>query len=110
MGAKKVLMTISMAVGGSSSVILFPFSSQIIRRMGGPIPCIVVGIFSYFVRYMVMAYAVVPWQMISIQLLQGFGYALSWASIIEHTHTISPKQISTTMIAIVGSIHNVAGT
>ena len=71
MGASKFLMTLSMAVGGSSSIILFPVSSQIIKLFGGPIPCIVIGIFSYFIRYMVMAYAVLPWQMISVQLLQG---------------------------------------
>ena len=71
MVATKLVMSTSTAVGVLSSFVVFPFASQIMRRMGGPIPCIVAGLSSYFVRYMVMAYAVVPWQMIALQLLQG---------------------------------------
>lgn len=106
----KFVMTIAMTTGGAASILVFPFSSKIIKLFKGPIPCIAIGIFTYSIRYSVMSYTTLPWLMIAIQILQGFGYALSWASILEHTCIISPKEVTMTMVTIVGSLHNVAST
>ena len=110
MEVSNFVKTLAMTTGGAASIIVFPFSTKIIKFFRGPIPCIALGIFSYFIRYMIMSYTTNPYLMVGIQALQGFGYALSWASILEHTCIISPKEITMTMVTIDGSTHNVAST
>ena len=108
MQASKITMTLAVVICTISELTVYPFSSDLIRLLRGPIPCIAIGIFSYFPRYMLMSYVVNPWLILPIQLLQGIGLSLSWAAQIEHTYKLFPREVKMTAITIVSSIHYVA--
>merc|ERR1719462_162277 len=62
------------------------------------------GMFSYFVRFLVMVTTKQLWLMLSIQLLHAFGFALAWTAMMEYLHVISPKDIIMSMFLIFQSI------
>ena len=103
MNISKTRMTFVFATESVTNVLTFPSSSIIIKKMG-TIACITIGMLLSFVRLLSISYATKLWQVALIQMFYGFGFALSWAAIIEHTHKISPKEIHATMVHIVCTI------
>ena len=106
--ASTTAMTLLVLVCVVSELILYTLSSKIITLLGGPIPCIVIGVFSYFPRYMLMSYISNPWWMLPVQLVHGVGLGLSWTAQMEYSYKIFPPEIKMTGISIVSSIHTVA--
>ena len=110
MHSTKTLMSLTMVAAMASELIIYPFSSRIIMFCGGPIPCIILGIFSYFPRFMLISYCTNPWFMLPIQLFHGIGMSLSWAAQVEHTYHIFPKEATTTALGIIASLHFVGSS
>ena len=104
----KAMMSATMTTGGIASILIFPVTAKLIKIFGGPIPCIALGIFSYFVRFMLMSYAVAPWQMILLQLLQGIAFALSWTAQMEYTYMMAHKEVTMILVTLLYSLHNIA--
>ena len=82
-------MSLALVLGSVSNIVCFPMASRLIKLLGGPSQGMIVGLLSYFVRYMVMAYTNVFEVMIAVQLLHGLCFALSWSAMIEHTQKVS---------------------
>lgn len=99
-----VIMTTSIA-----EIIAFPFTSKIIRFIGSAHLTIIIGVFSYFIRFVVMSYTTNPWMIIPIQVIHGIGFSLSWTAQVEYTHTITPKRIAVTTFSIITSLHFAVG-
>ena len=64
------------------------------KTLGGPIPAIIIGVFSYFIRFLLISYVQNPWLILQIQRLHSVGFALFWNAAVEHTHAISNSEIS----------------
>ena len=108
MHASSTAMTIVVQVCMISDFIFYPLSSRIIKLFGGPFPCIIIGIFSYFPRYVVISYISNQWLMVAINLVHGVGLALSWTAQMEYSYQIFPPEIRVTGISIVSTINTVA--
>ena len=109
MDASSKLMTVVIVTTSVAEILTFPFTSKIIRYIGSTHLAIIIGIFSYFIRFMYMSYVTQAWMLVPIQITHGVGFSLSWAAQVEYTHKISPKEISVTMFSIVTSIHFALG-
>ena len=106
MHTSKAIMAATMTTGGITAILIFPITGKLIKLFGGPIPCIALGIFSYFVRFVVMSYAVTPWEMLLPQVLNGIGFALSWAAEMDYTYMMAHKEVTMTLVTFIYSLHN----
>ena len=104
MNISKTRMTFVFATECVANVVTFLSSSKIIKKMG-TIACIIIGMLLSFVRLLSISYSTKLWQVALIQLFYGFGFALSWSAIMEHTHKVTPKEIHVTMVNIVCTIY-----
>ena len=100
MNVSKTEMTLITATGALSEILIFPIASRLIKKLGGTSPCIIIGIFSFFIRFLSMSYVSTFWIIVLLQMLHGIGFALTWAAMMEYTHKISPKDIVVTMVGI----------
>jgi len=101
----KTMMSMATVISMASELLIYPFSSKIIRFLGGQIRCVTLGIFSSAVRLAILSYCTHPWQVFLIQPLHGIGMSLGWTSMIEHIWAIFPKEITTTAIGILVCLH-----
>ena len=100
MNVSKTKMTLVVVTAAMSETLVFPFTSKIIKMVGGNTPAIILGMFSYSVRFLVMSYRVPYGILVAVQTLHSLGFALSFAAMMEHVHEISPAQINVTMNSI----------
>ena len=105
MSGTKTTMGVCTATAILAETIMFPYCSKIIKILGGPIPAIIMGVFSYFVRFLLTSYVQNAWLILPIQLLHCVGWALFWSAAVEHTHAISKSEISTSMFGILNGLH-----
>ena len=108
MNSTATMISVSLSAAMFAELVVYGLSPIIIKYCGGPMPCIILGIFSYFPRFMLTSYCRKLWIMPMIQLFHGIGYSLSWAAQIEHALRIFPKEISTTAFGLISSLHLVA--
>ena len=104
MNVSKTEMTLITVTGTLSELLIFPITSKLIKKLGGTSPCIIIGTFSYVIRFLSMSYVSTFWIIVLLQMLHGIGFALSWAAMMEYTHKISPKDIVVTMFGILSGI------
>ena len=74
MNISKTRMTFVFVSSGVAKVVIFLSSSIVIKKLGTT-ACIILGIFSSFVRLLSTSYATKLWQL--LQLFHSFGFALS---------------------------------
>ncbi|XP_066921455.1 uncharacterized transporter YwbF-like [Clytia hemisphaerica] len=103
LSSSNTVMGVSIAFGNLGELFMFPVSYKLIK-MVGTIPCLISGIFAYFLRYIFLSIITDPWLSLPIQLLNAFCFALFIAAAIEHVVKISPKEICTTMVSIVNAL------
>ena len=104
MKASKSIMGSAVLISCLVQVLLFPYSDKIIKKFGA-LPCIEIALFSYCIRFMFVSYIINPWLILPTQLLHCFGFALFWASAIEHIQCISRKEIYVTMYSLLNSVY-----
>lgn len=109
MGVSDTMMTLTVVCSTLSEIITFPFTSKLIRFIGDTTLAIIIGIFSYFVRFVVMSYFSTMWIIIPIQLLHGLGFSLSWAAQMEYVHVNTPSGSRVKMFSILTSLHFAVG-
>uniref|UniRef100_A0A7M5XEP1 Major facilitator superfamily associated domain-containing protein n=2 Tax=Clytia hemisphaerica TaxID=252671 RepID=A0A7M5XEP1_9CNID len=103
LSSTKTAMGLCVVIGSIGEIIMFPVSHKIIKTVD-TIPCLIAGIFSYFLRFLLTSFVTNQWWMLPIQLLHSFGFALFFAAMMEHVTVISPKEIHTTMVSIVNGL------
>ena len=102
--SKKTEISFIFVIATGAEVLLFPFTEKLIKILGGPTISMSLGIFSFFVRFLIMATTRSLPLMLTVQLLHAFGFALFWAALMEFLHVISPKDIMMSMFLIFQSI------
>lgn len=103
--APKSKRSLILVVGSSSSMIMYPFSSKVIKLLRGPTQGIIVALSTYFVRYMIMSYTRDYSVMLVVNASHGLCYALAWSSMMEHLHTIVTPEIKLTTFMLLSAIH-----
>ena len=103
--ASKTMMGLSLLVSCVSELIMFPFSFKIIDFIGGPLPCMALGVFSYFLRFLLLSFIDSAWFVLPIQLLHAVGYGIFWSAVLTQLETISPSRICTSMHALIVTLH-----
>ncbi|XP_057290177.1 major facilitator superfamily domain-containing protein 6-like [Hydractinia symbiolongicarpus] len=105
MDAAESIMGISIAIACLSEALIFPFASPIMGKLGGTVPCVIIGLFSISMRFIFFSIVHNPWFILPCQLSNALDFALFWAASIEQTRRISPKEVLTTMFAILFSLY-----
>ena len=109
MQVSDTLMTLTIVCSTAAEILTFPFTSKLIRFIGDTKLAMIVGIFSYFIRFIVMSFFSSMWIIIPIQLLHGLAFSLSWAAQIEYVQTNTPSGSKVTMFSILTSVHFALG-
>ena len=91
--------------GTLSELLIFPNTSKLMKILGGTTPCIIIGTFSHFIRFLSMTYVSTFWIILLLQMLHGIGMALSWAAMMEYTNQVSPKDIALTIFGIFNCLY-----
>ena len=105
MEVTKTLLGLSMAVSSLMGVVVFPIDKKLMQLFVGPIPCAIIGIFVYFVRFLLTSLIENPWYILPVQSLHAFSFILLWSGAIAHTNKISSKRISTSMFSLLNATH-----
>lgn len=102
--ASKTLMGFSIVFLCVAELIMFPLSEKIIKLCKGPYVCVLISVFSYFLRFMLYSLIHKPWLILPIQFLHSFGYALFWESAFKIIEMTTPKKILLPMLAFTQSL------
>ena len=105
MHAPNILLGLCIAVGELGCVFSFFYSSRVIALLGGTLKTLALCCFTFFIRYISIAYLKYVWLVLLIQLFHAIGFGLTWATIVLHVKEISPPLISTTMYSITTAIY-----
>lgn len=108
-GASKSVMGLSIFVACTSELMIFPISSRIIKFFKGPWIAVLIGLFSYSLRYCLYSYATNVLVIICLQSLHMFGFGLFWSAAVEHTRRLSTEYTLTTMFMILNVCHTPVG-
>ena len=90
LGAPNLVMGLSITIGAVSSFILFAYSTPIIKLLGGTMQAICLCCFSWSLRFLCFSYLQNPWLVLLIQPLQGPGFGLLLAALVQHVKLICP--------------------
>ena len=71
--------------------------------VGGIFASIIIGVLSYFIRFLCISYIQNPIMILPVQTLHSFGFALFWTAVVEHTKNISEQEILTSAIGVMKS-------
>jgi len=107
--ASKSVMGLSIFVACTSELVIFPISSRIIKFFKGPWIAVLIGLFSYSLRYCLYSFAPNVWLIICLQSLHMFGFGLFWSAAVEHTRRLSTEYTLTTMFMILNVCHTPVG-
>lgn len=102
--ANDTKISLAFVIATVAEVFMFPFNAKIIVMCRGTSIPLMLGIFSYFVRFLVMSYTDKLCLQLFVQVLHGVGFALHWSAMMEYLHRVTPKEIILTMFLIFQSI------
>ena len=103
MNATKSFIGICNMVACFSEVVIFPFTRKIMTIAGGTFPSIIIGVFSFSIRFLCISYIENSILILPVQTLHSFGFALFWAAVVEHTKGISDQEILTSALGVMKS-------
>lgn len=103
--APKSKRSLMLVIGSISNLIMFPFTSNLIKLLRGPTQGIIVALSAYFVRYMIMSFTRNFTLLLAVNALHGFCFALAWSSMMEHLHKIVPAELKLTMFMLLSAVH-----
>lgn len=102
--ATKTNMGLSMGVAATSEIAVFASSPVLFRLFRGKIPCLIIGVSSYFVQFILISFVNNPWLILPIRLNHAIGFGLFWVASIEQTNIISPKEITFMMFGLLNGL------
>lgn len=98
--APSTLIGLTFSIASISCFPFLIFSFKVIRILGGEWNTIIVGCFSYVIRFVAFAYIENPWYAIPINSLQSLGFGLAIVTFILYVKNVANPYIFTTMISI----------
>jgi MFS family permease len=87
---------------------LFILVAKWIRRHG-LIPFMIIGVFTYALKYFLMGFAPPAWLFIGLQLLDGIAFVFTVSAAMEIVNLLAPVNLKATAQTLFGSIAGIAG-
>ncbi|MBS4223718.1 MFS transporter [Lederbergia citrea] len=87
---------------------LFWLSAKLIRRIG-LFPMLILGIFAYAIKYIVMGFAPPVGVVLSLQALDGLAFAFYFSSAVEIVNLMAPKHAKATAQTLFAAAGGIAG-
>ena len=105
LNGSKSIMGFSFAVACGTEIIMYPFASRIMKLLGGPYPTLILVIFSYFLRLLLLSFVRNQWLILPIQALHFICGGLYFPSYVEYVNIISNKEIAATMFTVASGMN-----
>jgi Na+/melibiose symporter-like transporter len=96
LGGSQLLFSAITAVNCSVEVLMYFFSSYLIKRLGS-IRVLCIGLLCYSVRFLFYTFLVKPWLVLVIEPLSGITTAALWAAIMSHVGVTAVKDSAVTL-------------
>ena len=107
----KTVTGLILAMSSICQIVVFPFSAQLKKMLGGAYPCFILALISYFTRFLLFSFIKSYWLALPIQLFESTGYALFWAAAVEFVHNHTSKDVATTLFNVMVVIYyNISNT
>ena len=107
----KTVIGLILAMSSVCQIVVFPFSPQLKKMLGGAYSCFLLALISYFARFLLFSFIKSYWLALPIQLFESTGFALFWAAAVEFVHKHASKDVSTTVFNITIVIYyNISST
>ena len=92
-----------------SSITVYFTGEYFMKLVKGKFPALALAQLAHFFRFVTYGFTSSPYAFIAIQAVNGIARPLMILAAIKLTHEFSPKEVTTTMIAISTSLINSAG-
>ncbi|XP_028404503.1 major facilitator superfamily domain-containing protein 6-like [Dendronephthya gigantea] len=109
LGASKFMMGLATTIRSMAVIVGFFLSGVLINRLG-ELPSVFWSLVAFAVIFFGYSNLVNPWLVIPLEILQGFVYALSWATCIVYLSAVTPDDGAATMQSILQGIYWGLGT
>ena len=107
----KTVIGLILVVSSICQIVIFPFSTQLKKMLGGAYPCFILGLISYFARFLLFSFIKGYWLALPIQLFESTGFALFCAAVVEFVHKHASEDVATTLFNITIVIYyNISST
>ena len=110
LNVSKSIMGFSFAVGCGAEIIMYPFASRIMKLLGGPYLTLILVIFTYFLRLLLLSFVRNQWLILPIQALHSICAGLYYPSSVEYVNMISNKEIAATMFTVASGMNICLGS
>ena len=96
LGGSQLLFSVITAVNCSMEVLMYFFSSYLIKRLGS-IRVLCIALLCYTVRFLFYTFMVKPWLVLVVEPLSGITTAALWAAIMSHVGVTAVKDSAVTL-------------
>lgn len=96
LGASKFMMGLATTIRAMAVIVGFFLSGVLINRLG-ELPSVFWSLVAFAAIFFGYSSLVNPWLVIPLEILQGFVYALSWATCIVYLSAVTPDDGAATM-------------
>lgn len=96
LGGDQFLFSVITAVNCSAEVLMYFFSSYLIKRLGS-IRVLCIGLLCYAIRFSFYTFMVKPWFVLVVEPLSGITTAALWAAIMSHVGVTALKDSAVTL-------------
>lgn len=102
----KTEMSLVIITAHISEIFIFPFTSRLTQILGGHCNVFILGVSSFFVRFMIISYDIPFYVIVLTQTLHTIGFGLFWSAAMEYMYLASPKEINLTMNGIMQTVYH----
>ena len=99
-----LLLGITIASGSIGAVICSFFAATFARKVGGPINLMMISSLMTLPRFMIYGYAKEAYVVVIGTFISGFCYGAFVVSAMQHTESITPLELKTSMFGLVNGI------
>lgn len=106
--APSVLIGLVPAIGALYGLPFLWTSKWWVKKLGTH-QIFILSLFAYVACTLGYSFLKNPWISLVLELHGAISYYLLWVAVIEHSHSIAPEGLTSTVIAVAGAIHYSAG-
>lgn len=108
LGAPSVLIGLVPSIGALYGLPFLWTSKWWVKKMGTH-QIFILSLFAYVACCLGYSFLKNPWISLGLELHGAISYYLLWVAVIEHSNSIAPEGLKSTVIAVAGGIHYSAG-
>ena len=89
----KTVIGLILVMSSICQIVVFLFSPQLTKMLGGAYSCFLLALISYFATSLLFSFIKSYWLALPIQLFESTGFALFWAAAVEFVHKHASKDV-----------------